>query len=146
MTMLCTTAVVYSTSLPPVLPPHSIHSYSTNTAAAAAAAPDRSVGVHVVRRERLDGDGKSLALSRVAGRRVPVSRAHHHGSHVAQVFRFEGHFLGKGERYVLAAVCEYCCGRVIQFDSAVRVPQLQSHGHSMQLVYKDSTLLNRVFV
>ena len=61
--------------------------------------PDRSVGVHVVRCERLDGDGKSLALSRVAGRWVPVSRAHHHGSHVAQVFRVEGHFLGEGECY-----------------------------------------------
>ena len=70
--------------------------------------PDRGVGVHVVRRERLDGDGKSLALSRVAGRWVPVSRAHHHGSHVAQVFRVEGPFLGKGERYFY----EYCCRRV----------------------------------
>lgn len=60
--------------------------------------PDRSVGVHVVRRERLDGDGKSLALSRVAGRWVPVSRAHHHDSYVAQVFRVKGHFLVEGER------------------------------------------------
>lgn len=99
-------AVYYSSSIldvsSSVVPPHSVHPYSTNTAAAAAAAaPDRSVGVHVVRRERLDGDGKSLALSRVAGRWVPVSGAHHHGSHVAQVFRFEGHFLGKGERYLL---------------------------------------------
>lgn len=58
--------------------------------------PDCSVGVHVVRRERLDGHGESMALSRVAERWVPVSRADHHGSHVAQVFRIAGYLLGKG--------------------------------------------------